>query len=67
LIKLTNQEGNPIYLPVDIAYRPRENGTEIKWNGSFYTVRESHDEVSQKLLDFRDKRRVKQATRKFKS
>lgn len=64
MIKLTDQEGNPIYFPVDIAFRPSGNGTEIKWDGSLFIVNESHDEVSKKMLDFRDIRRRKQATKR---
>lgn len=66
MIKLTDQEGNHIHFPVDIAFRPKGNGTEIKWNGSLYEVKESHEEVSEKLLDFRDKRHRKYAINNLK-
>jgi uncharacterized protein YlzI (FlbEa/FlbD family) len=56
MIKLTDQKGQAVYFPVDIAFRQIGNETQIKWDGSLFTVKESHEEVSQKLMDFRMKK-----------
>lgn len=63
MIKLTDTNGNNIYFPVDIAYRAVGNETQIKWDGSLYMVKESHEEVSEKILDFRDMKRIRSKRR----
>lgn len=65
MIKLTDQKGKPIYFPVDIAFRAKGNVTEIKWNGMLFNVKETHEEVTQKVLDYRDKTRLKKVVKEF--
>lgn len=59
VIKLTDPNGQAIYFSVDIAFREFGNETQIKWDGSLFVVKESHEEVSQKLLEFREKKRCR--------
>lgn len=59
MIRLTTLDGHDAVFPVDIAYRPGETGTDVRWEGKIYVVKESHEEVSQRLLDYRDEQRKK--------